>query len=182
MDEVDSLEHIDVGTDTTLDTALATHKDAVRHGVEMLACGACVAKIENMTILTFLVEKLARLCRHISETVSQVPEEDYSIRNRNRNRNRNRDRNRQQHKNAQFDHDHDDHDDGASSSISMCFGSYAVDSLEEYQLLVSGLLRVQVRNLQGLIQRLREISLLRTDSETMTRRLAAAEISLMSIG
>ncbi|KAI0436859.1 hypothetical protein F4803DRAFT_556585 [Xylaria telfairii] len=42
--------------------ALATHKEAVRYGESMLSCERCLARLENMTLLTILAERLVRIC------------------------------------------------------------------------------------------------------------------------
>lgn len=47
-----------------LDDALASHKEALRHGERLLSCHRCSARPENLTILTFLTDKLANLWEH----------------------------------------------------------------------------------------------------------------------
>ncbi|KAK7749841.1 hypothetical protein SLS53_000422 [Cytospora paraplurivora] len=60
-----------------LDSALASHKEAVRYGESMLACQLCSSRVENMTILSFLTERLAVLCERIvaayMEQVASAP-------------------------------------------------------------------------------------------------------------
>jgi hypothetical protein len=49
----------------SLDSALASNKEAVQYGESMLACLLCSARRENMTILTFLTDRLVVLCERI---------------------------------------------------------------------------------------------------------------------
>ncbi|KAG6353255.1 hypothetical protein INS49_007554 [Diaporthe citri] len=55
------------------DVVLATHREALRHVKTTLDCNDCARSIENMIILTFLVEKLARVCHGM---VSAIREKD----------------------------------------------------------------------------------------------------------
>ncbi|KAK9426643.1 putative Zn(2)-C6 fungal-type domain-containing protein [Seiridium unicorne] len=64
---VDELESVVDNGITSLDGALATHKEALSYGVKMTGCAGCTARVENMTILTFMIHKLARICRYIAD-------------------------------------------------------------------------------------------------------------------
>lgn len=56
----------------SLDSALASNKEAVRYGESMLACLLCSARRENMTILTFLTDRLVVLCERIVATYTEL--------------------------------------------------------------------------------------------------------------
>ncbi|KAF2969876.1 hypothetical protein GQX73_g3711 [Xylaria multiplex] len=150
MDEVDLLGEIDFDN---LDAALAIHKGALRHGRNMTMCSFCTGHIEHMIMLTFLTDKMASLCRQVSNKIFRLP---------------------------------------ASSSPSigltncplllhedrgLVLGSYGIDSLEEYQALLRGLLRLHLRELLLFLEHLKHVAR-RLKSETMIRRLAGTALSL----
>ncbi|KAI3319190.1 hypothetical protein HD806DRAFT_510277 [Xylariaceae sp. AK1471] len=150
MDEVELLG--DVDTDN-LDSALATHKDALRHGRHMTVCSLCTVRTEHMIMLTFLTDKMASLCRHISNKISRLPSPSSSSTGlTNGTLLSNEDR-------------------------GLVLGSYAIDSPEEYQALLRVLLRLHLRELFLFIERLKQVAQ-QLKSETMTRRLTGTSLSL----
>ncbi|KAI1130850.1 hypothetical protein F5Y10DRAFT_103621 [Nemania abortiva] len=145
MDEVESLG--DSGIET-LDAALATHKDALRQGREMLECTHCVLRMENMMMLTFLAHMLARLCKHVAltSTPTSVLGVPPSV-------------------------------GLGTGEGGFLFGSYVINCREEYHELIKGLLNLHVRKLLEFLARLKQISQ-RLESDSMLRRLAVTESSI----
>ncbi|OTB02488.1 hypothetical protein M426DRAFT_195464 [Hypoxylon sp. CI-4A] len=134
IDDMEELADIELDS---MDTALNTQKEALRRANDMLACTACVARVENMTILAYLIGKLARTYQAICGVSLSVP----------------------------------------SVITSMCrptIGNYTIDSPDEFKIVMRGILGIQIRSLQALIDRLNQIAL-RYHSETMARRLATAK-------
>jgi hypothetical protein len=63
IDELESLLDDDsVPEVDNVDVALNTHKEAARYGEAMLACQQCAARVENMTLVSVLAERLVRVC------------------------------------------------------------------------------------------------------------------------
>lgn len=144
MDEVEEiLGEAAASTDTSasgykFDIILATHREALRHAKTTLGCKDCAKSIETMIILTFLVEKLARICHRM---VAGLGEKDPP--------------------------------DG--SNIQPCgFGSYEVESGEEFRAVVSKLVELQLCGIRRLVKQLVGTSQ-RMDSGTMARRLAVTD-------
>ncbi|KAI4596314.1 hypothetical protein KJ359_005443 [Pestalotiopsis sp. 9143b] len=63
MDEAKSLLDLDA---RAVDSALATNKEALGHGRDMLACTACVSRVEYMAILVFMLDEMTRLAESIT--------------------------------------------------------------------------------------------------------------------
>ncbi|KAI5919351.1 hypothetical protein F4810DRAFT_507384 [Camillea tinctor] len=153
MDEVEGLlgDESSNALEEMPDLVLATHKEALRYMRAMLQCFRCAGSVENMTILTFLAAKLARLCRRVPIALNAVGISDSVVRDR-----------------------------FAKLENSDTFRSYKVDSLDEYQVVMRGLLEHQLHELDRLVKQLVDVS--RTlKSDTMARRLAAAKKTLASI-
>ncbi|KAK4108604.1 hypothetical protein N656DRAFT_832267 [Canariomyces notabilis] len=62
---IDELETVQDTAAAQLDAGLASHREALRYGEAMMLCGHCTSRPENMTILTFLTDRLAGLCERI---------------------------------------------------------------------------------------------------------------------
>lgn len=139
MDEAKSLADIDA---RAADSALATNKEALSHGRDMLACTTCVLRVEYMTILVFMLDEMVRLAQNIT---SLLQTQDQKI--------------------------HTGRIDGIS------FGNYEVDSYEEYSIMVRGLLSLQLKELQSLTKRLREVSQ-QVHSNYMAKRLESTEAAI----
>ncbi|KAI8627397.1 hypothetical protein F5Y19DRAFT_177920 [Xylariaceae sp. FL1651] len=152
MDEVESL-----GTESlqSLDAALATHKDALRHGKAMLECASCAVCVESMMMLTFFADTLADLCQRIASATSAMPSSTGST--------------------SEMKHVLLDCDEGQCA-----FGSYTVHCLEEYYSVVKGLLGLHVRELLRFLDLLKHISQ-RLGCRSMVRRLEATESATRAI-
>ncbi|KAI1505072.1 hypothetical protein F5X99DRAFT_369415 [Biscogniauxia marginata] len=153
MDEVEDMlgEESSSIIEEMPDLVLATHKEALRHMREMLQCAKCAGSVENMTVLTFLAAKLARLCRRVPRALNMNRNPDSVMRNT-----------------------------FAEDEGSVCIRSYKVDSLDEYQAVVRGLLELQLHELNDLVKQLVNVSL-SLESDAMARRLAAAKRTLAAI-
>ncbi|KAI0536898.1 hypothetical protein GGR58DRAFT_514210 [Xylaria digitata] len=147
MDEIELLGEIDIDN---LDAVLAIHKGALRHGRDMTACSFCTGHIEHMIILTFLTDKMASLCRQASNKISRLPASFSGLTN-----------------SPLLLHE----DRG------LVLGSYAIDSLEEYQALLRGLLHLHLRELLLFLEHLKHVAQ-RLKSETMIRHLTGMALSL----
>jgi hypothetical protein len=53
-----------------LDAGLSMHKEALGFGESMLLCGRCSRRPENLTLLTFLSERLLRLGERVARMYS----------------------------------------------------------------------------------------------------------------
>lgn len=156
MDEVESIlgetaaftDHIVAGY--TLDVVLATYKEALRHGEITLDCKHCATSIETMIILTFLIEKLACVCHRIVVELGNKGSNNVGI----------------YQISGSFDI--------SCNNLHCGFGSYEVESWEEFRFMFSGLLDLQLRGLRTLLKQLVDISR-RMNSDTMARRLAVTE-------
>ncbi|KAI1485126.1 hypothetical protein F5X96DRAFT_661336 [Biscogniauxia mediterranea] len=153
MEEVEGLlgEESSTTFEEMPDMVLARHKEALRSMRTMLQCARCARSVENMTILTFLAAKLARLCLRVPSALKSDGISDSVIRDR-----------------------------FAKLENSDTFRSYKVDSLDEYQAVMRGLLEHQLRELDRLVKQLVDIA--RTlQSDAMARRLAAAKKTIATL-
>jgi hypothetical protein len=136
---IDELESVQDIAAAQLDAGLASHREALRYGEAMMLCGHCTSRPENMTILTFLTDRLAGLCERIvggyfellqgSSTAAAT-----STPNSSRRLN------------------------PAVGSSGVFFGDYEVDSASEWELLVRNLIVLQLRALSVLMGRVKEVS------------------------
>jgi hypothetical protein len=62
IDELDLITGANANANLPVDDVLSAHRRALRQGERMLGCPFCAVRVENMTILTFLVSKLTDLC------------------------------------------------------------------------------------------------------------------------
>lgn len=133
-----------------IDVVLATHREALRHARTTLDCNECQRSIETMTILAFLVEKLARIChRMVAELGEKNPTGGGNV---------------------QISGSLD-----IGCNMQPCgFGSYEVESWEEGRLVVSKLVELQLCGLHTLVKRLAGTSQW-MNSDTMARRLAVTD-------
>lgn len=141
---IDELETAQDTAAARLDAGLASHREALRHGEAMLLCGHCTARPENMTILTFLTDRLAGLCERIVDGYLERllllggasgagAAEDVSNGKKNNN-------------------------SSSGSRSGVFFGGYEVDSASEWELLVGNLIGLQLRALGGLMARVKEVA------------------------
>ncbi|KAI0904514.1 hypothetical protein F4823DRAFT_205029 [Ustulina deusta] len=65
VDEIESIVHRN-GLKSP-DGALAAHKEAIGCGIKMMDCPACTSRVENMIILTLMVDKLVHICSQLAE-------------------------------------------------------------------------------------------------------------------
>lgn len=142
MDEAKSLTNIDA---RAVDSTLATNKEALSHGRDMLACTTCVLRVEYMAILMFMLDEMVRLAQSITNLLQP--------------------QNQKMHV-------------GRIKVIS--FGNYEVDSCEEYSIIVRGLLSLQLKELQSLTKRLREVSQ-QVHSNYMAKRLESTEAAITAM-
>ncbi|KAI0533244.1 hypothetical protein GGR58DRAFT_506571 [Xylaria digitata] len=169
VDEIESI--VDRNGLESLDGALAAHKEALGCGFKMLDCLTCTSRVENMIILTLMVDKLVRMCGYISEaccTGLRVGGSEcktgsgkaleatplLSLQNHT----------------STNDHglDYRELSQPANSTTRV----YSIDSPNEYLFMVAGILRFQLQELFNLTRQLREVSV-PLASDTMSRRLAA---------
>ncbi|KAI1807252.1 hypothetical protein F4811DRAFT_549931 [Daldinia bambusicola] len=101
-----------------VDNVLNTNKSAIQHGNDMIDCKVCMASLEDMAILTYLVGKLGKKCQDISGAYSR-PVSTLGFRG-----------------NSQ------------TTAPKLGLGSYVVDSPVEFKTLVKGLLSLQVQSIQ----------------------------------
>lgn len=120
------------------DVVLATNKEALQHGRAALDCKGCARSVETMIVLTFLAEKLARMCCRVVAQLGEKAAAGLDVPCRN---------------------------------VFCGFGSYEVESWEEFRLVLFGLLELQLCGLRTLLKQLVDISQW-MNSDTMARRLA----------
>ncbi|KAI0514716.1 hypothetical protein F5B22DRAFT_610507 [Xylaria bambusicola] len=65
VDEIESIAHRNILNSP--DRALAAQKEAIGCGTEMMDCTACTSRVENMIILTLMVDKLVQTCNQLAE-------------------------------------------------------------------------------------------------------------------
>lgn len=162
---IDELESVHDMPAAQLDAGLASHREALRYGETMIMCNLCASRPENMTILTFLTERLANLCERIvagyfelassssplTSSSSSASTSASAAANSSR---------RPPHL--------------AAGSSGVFFGDYEVDSASEWELLVGNLIVMQLRQLSVLVGRVKEVSgLLQCD--TPWRKAAGTE-------
>lgn len=136
-------------------TSLAAHKEAVRHVQAMLGCDSCISSADNMTIVTFLVSKLAQLCRRVSDLIATSGKSGGSTASAATTTTTENDKN-------------------------MGIGGYKVESDEEYRVVIGGLLGLQLRKLNFAVQQLTQVSS-KLESHAMSRRLGAVKRTLASL-
>lgn len=142
MDEAKSLTSVDA---RAVDSALATNKEALSHGRDMLACTTCVLRVEYMTILMFMLDEMVRLAQSITNLLQPQNQKVHG---------------------------------GRIDGIS--FGNYEVDSYEEYSIIMRGLLSLQLKELQSLTTRLREVSQ-QVHSNYMAKRLESTQEAIATM-
>jgi len=62
IDELELITEPNANANLPVDGVLSAHHKALRQAEGMLACPFCAVRVENMTILTFLVSRLTDLC------------------------------------------------------------------------------------------------------------------------
>ncbi|CAJ2507392.1 Uu.00g085780.m01.CDS01 [Anthostomella pinea] len=152
VDETELVVENDIGS---LDSALAAHKEALGHCARMIACANCRTKVENMTVLTFFVGQLAKICCYIDEACWKSPprvdvgsggdcagDRPFQLL------------------------------DTQTSNIAV--GMYSADSSDEYMAIFRGLLELQLQRLLELTEHLQRIAG-KLGSEIMQRRLTACK-------
>ncbi|GAB1318227.1 hypothetical protein MFIFM68171_08437 [Madurella fahalii] len=113
------VHELESATTGFFDAHLALHKEAVEFGHAMLRCVRCRFRPENLTLLTFLAERLLRLGEMVIERLSQTKDTPLVERQ------------------------------------AVLFGEYEVDSSQEWELVVSSLLAVQLAALKKLMSHLK---------------------------
>ncbi|KAI0839482.1 hypothetical protein F5Y06DRAFT_23193 [Hypoxylon sp. FL0890] len=127
-----------------IDGILVAQRKALRQAESMLTCGSCAARIENMTILTFLVSKLTNMCCRAMSALSPCGTAGASPPIVDQRR--------------------------TSEAPTTVIGAYRLESETEYIAVVRVLLRLGLDRLLGLVSALQEVGR-RLGSETMDRRL-----------
>ncbi|KXX79228.1 hypothetical protein MMYC01_205619 [Madurella mycetomatis] len=69
LDELESIRDMEPAQ---LEAGLTSHRRALGYGEAMMACGHCTSRPENMTILTFLADRLIGLWEHISNNYLEL--------------------------------------------------------------------------------------------------------------
>lgn len=69
---LDELESVRGTEPAQLEAGLTSHRRALGYGEAMMACGHCISRPENMTILTFLADRLIGLWEHISSSYLEL--------------------------------------------------------------------------------------------------------------
>lgn len=126
------------------DVILAAHRKTLRQANGMLDCMSCTARVENMTILTFLADRLTRLCRRAASILA--PESAAG---------------------APPTPEH--HPSGGGSPV-VLVGAYQLESETEFSAVVRTLLHLELNRLLTLVKKLQGVGK-RLSSETMGRRL-----------
>ena len=133
---IDELESVQDIAAAQLDAGLASHREALRCGEAMMLCGHCTSRPENMTILTFLTDRLAGLCERIVGGYFELLRGPSTAAATPNSRRLN----------------------PAAGSSGVFFGDYEVDSASEWELLVRNLIVLQLRALSVLMGRVKEVS------------------------
>ncbi|KAK9414562.1 putative Zn(2)-C6 fungal-type domain-containing protein [Seiridium unicorne] len=151
MDKLGSVADNDI---TSLDGALAIHKEGLSYGVRMAGCEAYTTKLENMMILTFMIHMLTRICRCINAACAsnKASSRRHSV---------------------IFDLGEVDRSGDPQVASNIQVGIYHVDSPDEYAAIVGGLLQHQLRLLIQLIHHLHIIAE-RLESGLINSRLAVS--------
>jgi hypothetical protein len=155
----------------SLDSALAAQKEALGCGARMLECLDCTRRVENMIILALMVDKLVRMCTHVSEAccaglraiggksstdkhkiVGMAPLLSLQCHTNT---------NRQGPAHQELDR-------GANPTTRV----YSVDSSDEYFFVMAGILRFQLLELSNLSRQLGRAAA-PLASDTISQRLAA---------
>lgn len=167
VDEIESI--VDRNGIKSLDGALAAHKEALGCGAQMLDCLACTSRVENMIILTLMVDKLVSMCSHVAKVCcmglqahggesstgsDNTPETTPLLSLQSHT---NTDRHRLSYQEL---------DRGPTTTTRV----YSIDSSDEYLFIVAGILRFQLQQLYNLARKLQEVSA-PFASDTMSRRL-----------
>ncbi|OTA58825.1 hypothetical protein K449DRAFT_114342 [Hypoxylon sp. EC38] len=137
-----------------IDGILVAHRKALRQAEDMLTCASCAARVENMTILTFLVSRLTDLCCRAMSALSPRCTTEGSPR--------------------VVDHPR------ASDAPATVVGAYKLESETEYVAVVRVLLRLGLDRLLGLVSALQGVGR-RLGSETMGRRLGVCRRAIGSL-
>ncbi|KAM0809582.1 putative Zn(2)-C6 fungal-type domain-containing protein [Seiridium cardinale] len=151
MDKLGSV--VDNGI-TSLDAALAIHKEALSYAIRMADCEACTTKLENMMILTFMIHMLTRICHCITAACPSIKASS-------------------RRHSVIFDLGKPDRLGDAQVANNIQVGVYHVDTTDEYAAIVGGLLQHQLRLLIQLIYHLHIIAE-RLKSGLINSRLAVS--------
>lgn len=121
---------------TALDSALASHKEALNHCNAMLRCAKCTARSENMMLLAFVCEKLVTLCEKVLGNYTGQPRPGDEFLKRQ--------------------------GDGMASEgggtgccAKVLFGEYGVDLPLEWDCLIRVLIILQLKSLGNLLARIK---------------------------
>lgn len=158
---VDAIESIAHKNDLkSLDSALAAHKEAIGCGIEMIDCTACTGRVENMIILTLMVDKLVHICSQLAEACcaelggrspgTRTPR--LSLRNNTEVTNDNLSR------------------QGPEMGVNSHSRVYSINSPVEYFFVMAGILRFQLLELFNLTQQL-QVVVTPLASDTIGQRL-----------
>ncbi|KAI4861120.1 hypothetical protein F4820DRAFT_80153 [Hypoxylon rubiginosum] len=156
-----------------VDGILVAHRKALRQAEDMLACVSCVARVENMVILTFLVSRLTELCCRAMSALSSS----------SRSRSTAGTPPPPSLPTTTAEHSHAGASASASqeqvlattaaaASIVVVIGAYRPESESELIAVARVLLRLGLDRLLGLVSTLQGVGR-RLGSETMARRLGA---------
>ncbi|KAK3321253.1 hypothetical protein B0T19DRAFT_431940 [Cercophora scortea] len=179
----------------SVDSLLTTHKETVGHGTTMLDCAACRARVENMTILAFLADKLAQLWRRtiVSDmlvlsvgnnemtTAVGTPSGLVSVNNLNVGANTGTKYSETTPMNPS------ESPTGLAPRptptctplLPLTLGTYTASASDECAEVVRALVAFQLRRLHLLAHRLRQIAAQLGGSDTMERRVTACERTLI---
>ena len=136
----------------TLDDLLSSQKQATRQCLPLLRCAPCVARSENMALMSMVLERLAQLCANNAKSYTEsvkIP----AINTRNQ---------ENKHQPRIF------------------FGDYEVDNHVEWRKIVEVLLGSQVDALRLILSRCQDPILYR-HSESTSKRLAATQETCATI-
>ncbi|KAI1409851.1 hypothetical protein F5Y13DRAFT_169063 [Hypoxylon sp. FL1857] len=147
MDELELLGE-PTNTHPPIDGILVAHRKALHQAEDMLTCTSCVTRVENMTILTFLVSKLTDMCCRAMSALSSygTAGEPPPIASPS----------------------------GAGKAPATTIGAYRLESEAEYVAVVRVLLRLGLDRLLNLVSTLQGVGR-RLGSETMGRRLGVCK-------
>ncbi|KAJ8127219.1 hypothetical protein O1611_g6419 [Lasiodiplodia mahajangana] len=132
LEEVDSEA---VGSNAKeLGSWLSRHKEALRCGEALLMCPRCQAKPEHMTILAFLTDRLIAMCDEMVSAYLLALAGNIN------------------------NHNHNHNLSGAKDGAWLVWvGNFEIDSLQEWSALVSTMLAMQLRGLNSLMAKFKDL-------------------------
>ncbi|KAI0195401.1 hypothetical protein EV127DRAFT_508915 [Xylaria flabelliformis] len=140
-----------------IDAMLASLKESIYYGDVLLGCRRCQTRLESMTILTFLTDRLVSLCERLVMMLQEGLQENKCVQD------------------FLFNNGEAGQDlvpEQMSSSSSLWLGCYEMDSLAELVLLLQCLSVTHLRALIALMDRLQRHAAGQLDCESVGKKAA----------